>query len=188
MKILAIDVGIKNLSYCLITANRPQVDKDLVIDKWENLCITETNCKNAKIEDLTKSMLLQLLETFDSDLEIDIVAIENQPMLKNGVMKTMSVVIYTYFNLLSIMYGNIKDVRFISATNKLKCKKAVKYTKDIKSYKERKSIGIDVIKEYLQDIDPSRLEWFGKQSKSDDLADCALFAIYIVETSKSNAF
>jgi uncharacterized membrane protein len=41
-------------------------------------------------------------------------------------------------------YGNIKQVQFISATNKLKCKKATNIKTD--TYKDRKKASIDLIK------------------------------------------
>lgn len=178
MKILAIDIGIKNLSYCILYS---EGDNDMHITDWQNISVMETNCRKASITEITEAILSKLMELFDSDTSVDIVAIENQPMLKNGMMKTVSVIIYTYFNMLKIMFGNVKDVKFISASNKLKCQKAVEIAKTTTNYKDRKNASIEVVRKYLECIAPERLEWFNSQPKLDDLADCALFAVYIAE-------
>lgn len=188
--ILAIDVGLKNLSYCVLSAGvstntdvstNTNVSTGMNIIEWKNVCVMDKNCKKASIEEITEAVLTKLLELFDSDTSIDIVVIENQPMLKNGMMKTVSVIIYTYFNMLKVMYGNVKEVKFISATNKLKCKKALELAKTATNYKDRKSISVEVARKYLECIAPDKLEWFNSQAKSDDLADCALFAVYMAE-------
>lgn len=177
-RILSIDVGIKNLSYCYFHAE----SNDCKIVQWDNVCVTEQNCKNAKIEDLTEQLLLTLTETFDSEFHADVVLIENQPMLKNGTMKTFSVVIYTYFNLLKLQFGNIKEVKFISATNKLKCAKVTEVEKDDKAtYKDRKKLSIEVTKRYIDHLCPDRSVWFTGLSKKDDASDSLLQGIYYIE-------
>jgi hypothetical protein len=55
-----------------------------------------------KLEELIECMLITLNENFDENFEADIVLIENQPALLNGNMKTISVVIYTYFNMMRL--------------------------------------------------------------------------------------
>lgn len=175
-KILSIDVGIKNLSYCYLDADSTRIK----IMDWNNLCVTECNSKKMKLEQLTELVLLTLQENFNEDYEADIVLIENQPMLKNGMMKTISVIIYTFFNILKMQFGNIEEVRFISATNKLKCAKVE--TDAVKStYKDRKKLSIHVAKLYLEKISPERIVWFEKQTKADDYSDCLNQAIFYIE-------
>lgn len=177
-RILSIDVGIKNLSYCLFESEG--IHKTRVV-KWENVCVTDSNCKKIKIEELTEQILECLMSKFDESFEADVVLIENQPMLKNGSMKTVSVVIYTFFNMLKIMYGNIKNVRFISASNKLKCKKVLELQKNIDTYKDRKRLGIEGARLYMADICQEREEWFNIQSKKDDISDAFLLGIHYIE-------
>ena len=184
-RVLAIDVGIKNLSYCHMTSNSADT-KDMQILDWENVCVTDDKCNKIKMEALTEQVLQALMERFDDEFETDVVVIENQPMLKNGMMKTVSVIIYTFFNMLKVQYGNIKEVRFISATNKLKCKKVAALGKSIDTYKDRKRLSIEVVKQYLQEICPEKIAWFSGLSKADDYADCALFAIYTIEMTRFN--
>ena len=45
--ILSIDVGIKNLSYCLLEVTNCNTVK--VID-WDNIAITDKNCKKIKMQ------------------------------------------------------------------------------------------------------------------------------------------
>jgi hypothetical protein len=179
MKILSLDVGIKNLSFCYINDNLEIID-------WQNVSIIESNVKNTKIDEITLLLLERLQELFDNDYEADVVLIENQPTLINGLMKTISVIIYTYFNLLKLQFGNIKQVRFISATNKLKCKKISELDMPKKtSYKDRKLYSIKLTTLYLQEISPNKLEWLKSNKKIDDLCDSFLQSIYYIENTSS---
>jgi hypothetical protein len=182
MKILSFDVGIKNLSYCYLDTMYPNTDRTNIVD-WNNLNVLEAdvNCNKVKFHDLTECVLTTLSQHFNDCFEADVVLIENQPAMKNGQMKSVSLIMYTYFNLLRMQFGNIRDVKFISATNKLKCKR-VPEGSDIKTYKNRKKLSIDVTKLYIADICPDRVEWFNGLPKSDDVCDAFLQAMYFIES------
>ena len=175
MKVLSIDVGVKNLAYCKFDI----VDDKVNISSWENVCVTETNCKKLKIEELTDDLMDLLHSSFDDSFEADIVLIENQPMLKNGMMKTVAVMIYTYFNVLKHQFGNVRSIKFISATNKLKCKK--NKSEQTKSYKDRKLCSINLARLYVESTFPERLSWFDMNKKKDDISDAMLQGIYYIE-------
>lgn len=162
--VLSIDVGIKNLSYCVLSCS--QTTNTINILKWQNVAITDKCVKKMPLQDLTENIISTLEEHFDDTSLFDFVVIENQPMLKNGLMKTVSVVIYTYFNMLKMHHGNIRDVRFVSATNKLKGTDAAKNT-----YKDRKKSSIELAKCHVEMYEPRLSEWFLKQTKKDDYAD-----------------
>lgn len=195
MKILSFDVGIKNLSYCylnlnvdVVAADENKTNTSLTVLQWDNICTTDenTNCAKIKLDDLTMCILNALHNTFDESYEADVVLIENQPMLKNGQMKTVAVIIYTYFNMLKLQYGSIKDVKFISATNKLKCKEAAflleSASKTTSTYKDRKQLSVDVAMSYITKLFPERQDWFNRLKKKDDASDVLLQAIYYIET------
>jgi hypothetical protein len=182
-RVLSIDVGIKNLSYCVLNAENDVVH---VMD-WNNIAITDKNCKKIKIEEITECILETLMSQFDSDFNVDTVLIENQPMLKNGVMKTVAVVIYTYFNMLKIQYGSVKEVKFISASNKLKhvlqeSSQGASTSTSTETYKDRKQLSIALARQHIGIVAPSFVEWFEKQNKKDDSADSLNQGLYYVYT------
>jgi len=72
--------------------------------------------------DLYTRKILSWLDAQPQLLECDVVALENQPCLKNPIMKTIQTVIYTYFYYFGVLHGKITSVRLVSATNKLKIK------------------------------------------------------------------
>lgn len=177
-RILSLDPGIKHLSYCYLSVEDGKIE---ILD-WNNLCVTEANCKTITFEILIDQLLETLALHFDDAFSADIVIIENQP-LKNNKMKSVSVAIYTYFNMLKIHYGNIEKVQFIRATEKLKCRRYQELPQNLgkASYKDRKLASIQLCRLYLKDISPEKLEWLDGKKKRDDLSDNFCQAIYYIE-------
>jgi len=176
MRILTFDVGIKNLSFCL-------VDTDpFTIIQWKTVSTIDKDlaCKKVGIEELTLATLVTLQTHFDDNSAIDLVLVENQPGAMNGLMKSISMVIYTYFNMM-VLHGQVKQVRFISATNKLKCKlntdKKAKLT-----YPLRKKKSVELCAQYLVQIAPDRVNWFNAIKKADDYSDTFLYIMYYMES------
>ena len=81
MKILCIDIGIKNLAYCLIDS----VDKTIL--DWNVLDCSGTN---------EALRVIQELDALEYLREADIVLIEKQPSF-NPKMRNISTIIYVYF-------------------------------------------------------------------------------------------
>lgn len=124
--------------------------------------------------------------------------IENQPVFKNPIMKSISVGIYTFFCIKKITYPKvISSVNFINATVKtkpdfiLKLNKLIGITseiKDFKSYANRKDFSEDIVKQiipkltynndYLENIVTVSNYFLTK--KKDDCADTLLYQIYII--------
>ncbi len=179
-RILSIDPGIKHLSYCYLAVEDGKIE---ILD-WNNLCVTEANCKTISFEILIHQLLEILALHFDDAFPADIVIIENQP-LKNNKMKSVSVAIYTYFNMLKIQFGNIEQVQFMRATEKLKCRRYEELMQIMgkASYKDRKQASIQLCRLYLMDISPEKLEWLDRQKKQDDVTDSTLQAIYYIENT-----
>jgi len=178
-RILSLDPGIKNLSYCYLSVENGKIE---LLD-WQNLCVTQANCKKIDFEILIEQLLETLALHFNDSFPADIVLIENQP-LRNNKMKSVSVAIYTYFSMLKMHFGNIEKVQFIRATEKLKCSKYLELpleTSGKASYKSRKLLSIQLCRLYLMDICPEKLEWFDKQRKADDLSDVTNQAMYYIE-------
>ena len=183
MRVLSIDVGIKNLSYCVLKSTECG---EIGVLRWDVLKLVDGKCTKIGIETLTECLVECLLETFGDDFEADVVLIENQPSLVNPTMKTVGAAIYTYFTMLKVQFGNVKAVKFVSASSKLKCKKMseLSATSDVvtNAYKGRKKASIDLCRLYLPDICPERMAWFQDQPKRDDLSDAMLLGVYYIET------
>jgi hypothetical protein len=124
MKLLSWDVGIYNLSYCILEKN--DENKEIKIIDWNivNLVDSEKMKKdrNALFENIPRK-----LHELPQLLDVDCVVIENQPSLKNPQMKSIQMILYSYFLILGKVIGNseitksyIQSIDFCSASNKLK--------------------------------------------------------------------
>ena len=140
----------------------------------------------------------------NSDM-IDYILIENQPSLKNPKMKTIQVLVYSYFMIRTkidvVDTDNINNsiddtdnmittpnIQFISALGKLKyCKdeEIEKMFNHLKSkYTIRKKKGIEYCKLYMGDKDIPNNNFFESNKKKDDLADSYLQAIQFMFKTK----
>jgi hypothetical protein len=119
--------------------------------------------------------------------------IENQPVLKNPIMKTISICLYTYFNIKKLQYPNkIKSINFISATVKTRLPFynfiTNNYTVTTKmnklnDYKNRKIFCIDIVAEIITQLNQSYYNviancYYSLSKKKDDLADTLLYILY----------
>ena len=133
------------------------------------------------LDDLSIRLLTWLDSKFENFLDCNVVALENQPCLKNPVMKSIQMIIYGYFIHRGVIQKDIPMyVRLISATNKLKI---IPYGFDGvvgKNYNDRKKAAIAFTVLYFQDetLAPWKLFWENNKKK-DDLSDCFLQAIYV---------
>jgi len=125
MKVLSWDVGIYNLSYCILEQNNEDKEDIKIID-WDivNLVDNEEMKKNRPL--LFENIPKKLYEK-PQLLDVDLVVIENQPSLKNPQMKSIQMILYSYFLILGKVIGNgdnttgyIQKIDFCSASNKLK--------------------------------------------------------------------
>lgn len=156
--ILSFDVGIKNLAYCVI-------DKQNNILDWNII-----NCQS-------NNNILTLIEELDSLpqlLEVDTILIEKQPSF-NPKMRIISSCIYTYFTI-RIQHEKQKVLKmlFYSAKHKLKNCNITNITATTK-YQRNKKLAIEETKFLLKDTE--WLDFFLKNKKKDDLADCYLQAL-----------
>jgi len=175
--ILAFDVGIKNLSYCLIQ------DKQII--KWDliNLILPEDKRKPV-LTDVSVTLFMTLHDKFN-DEHIDFVVIENQPVMKNPVMKSIQMLIFSYFQYSKIIEGKlITGVHFIGAGTKVKLAEQILHDKKIEfvkegvaKYKYNKEIAKKCVSELLKEDTDEMLQFYSSNKKKDDLADCYLLAL-----------
>ena len=123
MKILSWDVGIYNLSYCILEKNE---DDTIEILDWDIVNLVDNDAMKKNRVLLFENIPRKLYE-LPQLLNVDIVVIENQPCLKNPQMKSIQMILYSYFLILGKVIGNgnnsssyIESIDFCSASNKLK--------------------------------------------------------------------
>ena len=112
------------------------------------------------------------------------VLIENQPALKNPVMKSIQMIIYTFFVMDGIMKddSSIETIHMVNARNKLKVYKGppVECNKKGK-YAQNKYLSIEYTKEMIKGEEDKFIKIFDESKKKDDLADAYLQGIYWIE-------
>jgi hypothetical protein len=187
MKILSWDIGIYNCSYIIIEIAD---DKTLNILDWDIVNFIDDE-KMKKNKPLMFSNIPKKLDAIPKLLDVNIVLIENQPSLKNPQMKSVQMIIYSYF----LIKGDSLKIEFISAMNKLKkinnCivddEETCTLINNIKektksSYTQKKKISIIYCEKIIKDHDKfnNYLDFFKNNSKKDDLADSFLQCYYYI--------
>lgn len=110
-----------------------------------------------------------------SDMEIDLVLIENQISPIANKMKTIQGMIAQYFIMMSTC-----EIIFVSSINKLKLYEGCNNL----TYKERKSKSVDICKSQI--TNNNYLNFFNESNKKDDLADSYLQGIWYIKTKIFN--
>ena len=119
MKILSWDVGIYNLSYCLLEKDE---NNNIKIIDWNIVNLIDNDSMKKNVNLIFENIPRKLNE-IPLLLDVDQVIIENQPSLKNPKMKTIQMILYSYFLILGKIIKNdhnIEKIEFCSASNKLK--------------------------------------------------------------------
>ena len=126
------------------------------------------------------------------------VHIENQPVLKNPIMKSISMGIYVFFCMKKTLNQKIiSSVNFINATVKTNNNFVLKLgdltgikssIKNFTEYAKRKDFSEDIVKQIIAQLEYNQRFLNNSQSisnyfiskKKDDLADTLLYQIYII--------
>jgi hypothetical protein len=206
MRFLSFDIGVKNLGVCDISFSQSVDEKAVDIHLWDVFDISGGGSKYDIHE--TTNTLLETLDnlTKNNANDYDYILIENQPVLKNPIMKSIQIVIFTYFAQMKRnqvkekekekeeMCNDIKfKTCFVAATRK---NKAYQYlSKDSihevvensqisakceKGYKYNKKLACHVCISFLNDKINDISDWeviYNKHKKRDDLADSFLQAL-----------
>tara|TARA_Y100000385_G_scaffold281109_1_gene333373 strand:- start:141 stop:740 length:600 start_codon:yes stop_codon:yes gene_type:complete len=198
--ILSFDIGIKNLSYCVMYKDETydSINKNNIkIVDWGIIQLIEdgVKCKGVPLDKITTTLYNKLHNIF-IDYDISKVLLENQPVLKNPVMKSIQMIIYGYFAYeKNIMGREIEYIKLINASNKLKLGKNLKEINNsedilkIKSkYTRNKKLAIIYTNHFLrerlivEDYEKYN-DIFNNHKKKDDLADAFLQGLYFIENN-----
>lgn len=128
--------------------------------------------------------IVKILDKKVKFLEVDVVCIENQPALKNPTMKSIQMIIYSYFLIRGVTNDSIclDNIEMINARNKLKAYDGEKVECDIKDrYKKTKFLGIKYCEKMIVDDEVKFINLFNESKKKDDLADAYLQGIYYMK-------
>ena len=155
--------------------------------KYENVKEIKKESKGT-LDDTTLN-LIKMLDERPHLLEADVITIENQPAFKNPKMKSIQMIIYSYFNIRGRV--DVKEeekfidrILFLSASNKLKVKFENKEEVDKKvdtknKYKRNKELAKLYCLEFL--TEENWKIFFESHKKRDDLADTYLMNIYQIQ-------
>jgi len=212
MSLLSFDIGIKNLSYCLLNKSTQEiVDWGIINISCDKLCehVNTKNkccdksatylhgdillcsshsklkqypnkCKKIKSDNSIYNVgkkLVEQLDKYPDFLNCEDVIVENQPSLKNPTMKSIQMMVYSYF----LIKGQVKNLEMINARNKLKVYKGPKIICIITDkYKRNKFLAIEYCKEMIKNQNKKYIELFNNSKKKDDLADSYLQGIYYI--------
>jgi hypothetical protein len=133
-----------------------------------------------------------------TSVKIDYVLIENQPVQKNPIMKSIQIMIYSFFVIQSTVHNSVGAVKLISARNKLKTletiadktkkdaivEEAVAKAKCTSGYKYNKKLSILLAAHFIVSMKLSEetVQLFDHNKKKDDLADTFLQALNFINT------
>ena len=126
--------------------------------------------------------MVEILDKKPNLLNVDYILIENQPVLKNPTMKSVQMILYSYFLINSVVKAKSgATIKFISARNKLKCYNGPPVEVKTKNkYTRTKKLAIEYCRYMIKECE-DRLEFFNKHKKKDDLADSYLQARWFIK-------
>ena len=116
-------------------------------------------CKNTKLQELAIKLVTQLQRKKKNILQVDRIIIENQPVLKNPTMKSIQMILYTFFIEHGLMKETspITDIILFSARNKLKSYDGPTVECSLKNkYSKRKYLSIEYTKYFIK----NDVQWY----------------------------
>jgi hypothetical protein len=143
--------------------------------------ISGTSCMKQSV-DSTAYKLYTILDKIPELMQVEKVLIENQPSMKNPTMKTIASLLFGYFVMRGFVDKNItkstvKELKFVSPSNKLKVNKTTtdnvlaKGKETDKVYKMTKKLGVKYCQSLITKKD---LDFLTGYKKKDDLCDAFL--------------
>jgi hypothetical protein len=187
-------VGIVNLAYTVLKV--PLVSKSksnkndeslklkegIVLD-WEIICLAEEGEKAKQISlTVLSKRLYKYLDLIWNRYEylLNYVLIENQPSRLNGHMKSIQMILYSYFMYKTYHTSGTIEPLFVNASGKLQthpeAEKNIPVCELEKGYKRNKVQSIAICQYYVRNDEALRHK-ISNHKKKDDLCDAMLQAI-----------
>ncbi len=154
--------------------------QQLKINKLEKI---KKNNANTESKFNLAMTLYKKLDEIPEMLTCESIIIENQPAMKNPIMKNIGSLIFGYFMLRGVIDNNIKHIKLMSPLNKLKIDENITKTvlkqcaKDTDIKKMTKKLGIIYTKVILNSK-PEQFILLKPHKKQDDLCDAFLQGYY----------
>jgi hypothetical protein len=176
MLILSFDIGIINLSVCVMYHSQ------III--WKIIRLLEKCPKQLSIDTLITNIYINMdsligeIKEYTSD-NIDFVLLENQPCKASNNIKITQTLLYSYFYNLKHYDGIVKKVLQVSPSLKLKeFYQNIDRTSMTKQeqYKQNKKTSIELCNKFIQNND-KLIELFQSCNKKDDMADSLLMLL-----------
>jgi hypothetical protein len=156
---------------------------------WEVISLVPENSKVKKqsMDDTSATLYVELEKRWNNSWKntVTTILIENQPAMKNPIMKSIQMLVYSFFVYKKILGGSVNiDIKFMSAMCKLKIGKHLTVdiqTKSKSSYIQNKKKAIAYTKHFLPLMCINEPEWshvLTDRKKVDDACDTCLMCIY----------
>jgi hypothetical protein len=204
MSVISFDIGIKNLAVIhLVRDDAAEAAPRLEIVDWDvlNLVPDGQKVKSQSLDETTRTLYTMLEQrwqtgTWQSEAvrgkEL-VILIENQPAMKNPIMKSIQMLVYGFFAYKQVVTGVPLSIRLMSATCKLKLGKDLPLecnTKSKSTYIQNKKKAVAYTDHFLKLVCKNPDAWAGvltDRKKKDDVADCFLQALYFFQSPEAGA-
>ena len=161
-------------------------NKDIPLENLDK--ITQTTASKMPLYTLAKK-LYRKLDKLPQLLTAKYICLENQPSTKNPTMKSLQMILYSYF-VMKVNDGKlvIRDIIMMSAKNKLKLYKneygplPSEIANHKNRYQKNKKSAVYITSKYLEHEHEEKWQNFyeNNKSKKDDLADAYLMCKFYV--------
>lgn len=186
MRIVSFDIGIRNLAYCVLDGRRVDdenfesdsgINLECSILDWGviNLCEAKEKVKKVSLNTLCTRLIDRLDKIPSLHDAIDNIILENQPVYMNPKMKSVQMMLFTYF-----MMRGTQQVKMFSPRRKLQVYDGPPVECHLKSkYSRTKFLGIAYCKHMIRNC--SLVDYFDLHKKKDDLADSFLQGVLFLQ-------
>ena len=201
------DVGIKNLAFCILTRDPHHSPHEASITEWKNISIIDTppctecgkpatkktqrcsrhgkglaSLPKPSTAELKECLIKKLDSMGDQILECNAVVIENQPTMKNPIMKAIADCLYDYYLIRGIIDKKItQKIFFVSPQNKTKILLPAKK----RTYRETKDDVLQFCRDTLLEHCPELQLFLATHKKKDDLCDALAQGIAFLHKVKN---